>query len=130
MGPITNPKVAADVNAARAQRVNFLQKFFRINNYAVTNDTRLVAVEDARRNEMERVAFIAHLHGVTSIGATVVADDHIMLRGEQVNDLSFTFVPPLQSNNGGMNSSIGALSSGHGRGSGANVRQLPREREW
>jgi hypothetical protein len=70
------------------------------------------------------------LYGVAGIGAAVVADDHIMLRGEQINDLSFAFVSPLESNNGGMGSSINAVSSGHGRGSGAKVRRLPRSGEW
>ena len=130
VGAITDAQVGANANAACAECVDLLQEFLRINHHAVTNDAGLVAVQNSGRDQVQRVALIAHLHGVAGIGATVVANDHVMLRGEQVNDLAFAFVPPLKSNNGGMGSSINAVSSGHGRGSGAKLRRLPRSGEW
>jgi ethanolamine utilization microcompartment shell protein EutL len=130
VGAITDAQVVANANAARSECINLLQELLRINHHAVTDDARFVAVQNAGRNEVQRVALIAHLYGVASIGSAVVAHDHIMLRGEQINDLSFAFVSPLESNNGGMGSSINAVSSGHGRGSGAKVRRLPRSGEW
>jgi hypothetical protein len=45
---------------------------------------------------------ITHNHGVPRIRSSVVANNHIVIGGKQIDDLAFAFIAPLQADDGGM----------------------------
>ena len=49
---------------------------------------------------MKRVPFTIDDHGVSGIGAAVVADNHVMPGGQKINDFAFALIAPLKTDDG------------------------------
>jgi hypothetical protein len=87
-------QVAFDLHAASRELFDLAEQLRRIDDHAVADDVDL-AVQDPGRDQVEDELLIAHLDRVAGIRATLVADDHVGSRRDQVDDLSFSFVAPL-----------------------------------
>jgi hypothetical protein len=48
---------------------------------------------------MESEFFVANDNGMSGIGAAAIANDNIILLGENIDNLAFAFIAPLQTNN-------------------------------
>ena len=57
--------------------------------------------QHAGGKEREFVGFAVADDGVTGIGAAVVADDQVVLFGEEIDDFAFSLVAPLQADDTG-----------------------------
>src|SRR5437868_774058 len=102
VGMIADGEVmVADPDTGRAQRVDLFEKPHRVYDDAVANDGTHVRRQDARREKRQLVGLAIANNGVPRVGATVVADDDMMVGGEQVYDLAFGLVTPLQTDNTG-----------------------------
>ena len=101
MGAVADQQVAAHLDAALTQAVDLLQQLLGIHHHAVADHADLVGVQDAAWHQVQGVAFAAHLHAVAGVGAAVVAHDHVMATGEQINDLALAFVAPLEAHHCG-----------------------------
>ena len=55
--------------------------------------------ENAAGQQREFVNLVAHDDGMACVRAALIADDEIMLTSQQVDDLAFGFVAPLQTDN-------------------------------
>ena len=55
-------------------------------------------MEDAARNEMEDRPLITDDHRMASVVAALVPNYDVGMLGKNVNDLTLTFVPPLDAN--------------------------------
>ena len=65
-------------------------------NNAITNDIYLTTLEDTRRDRAEDIFLSFEFEGVTSVRTTLEACYNIILRGQYIDHLSFTFIAPLQ----------------------------------
>ena len=64
--------------------------------HAIADDVYLTALEDTGRNRTQHILLTFELQGVACIGTALKTSYHIILWGQHVNHLSFTFVAPLQ----------------------------------
>ena len=65
-------------------------------NNAITDDINLTTLEDTRRDRAEDVFLSFELKGMTCVRTTLEACYYIILRGQYIDHLSFTFIAPLQ----------------------------------
>src|SRR5262249_46646076 len=72
-----------------------------IDDDAVGDDRLQMRVQHPGREQRELVRLVAAHHRMAGIGAAVVADDEIMLGGEQIDDFPFGLVAPLQADYAG-----------------------------
>ncbi len=70
-----------------------------VNDHAIAEHAGLVRVDDARRDEVQRVIFIADLDRVAGVMPALVARDHVEALGQKVNDLALALVAPLRADN-------------------------------
>ena len=103
MRAIRDAQIVADGNAALAQTIDFIEQLLGVNDDAVADDVDLALAQDARRNQMQRIALRSNDHGVSRVGAAVVTHDAIESRREQINDFPFAFVAPLEPDNSRVN---------------------------
>ncbi len=83
------------VHAAAFQAVNLLEQHFRINDDAVADNRGRVRADDAGRQQVQRIRFVADHHGVARIVAAVEAGNIVDLRADQIGSLALAFVSPL-----------------------------------
>jgi hypothetical protein len=79
-------------------RVGFFNQSEWIQNHAAADNTLHIGMKNSRRNQMKHVAAIANVNGVTGIMAALVPRDAVVLRRKDIDDLSFSFVAPLNAN--------------------------------
>jgi hypothetical protein len=80
------------------ERVGFFNQSEWVQNHAAADNTFHIGVENSRRNQMEYVAAIADVNSVTGIMATLVPRDAVILGRKDIDDLSLSFVAPLNAN--------------------------------
>ena len=96
MGPVADHQVVADLDAAGDQAVDFLQDAGRVEHHAAGDDALHLRAEDAAGDQRELVGLAAGDDGMAGVAAALVADDDIVLVGQQVDDLALGLVAPLQ----------------------------------
>ena len=92
---------AGGVDLAGGEEVEFLDEFLGIDDDAVGDDGGLARVEDAGGDQGEGLALAGHDDGMAGVGAAVVADDGVVVGGEEVNGLALAFIAPLEADDGG-----------------------------
>lgn len=85
------------VEALFGDGLHLLHQADRIDHYAVADHALHARAEDAGRNQMQHIAVLADLDGVTGVIAALKADDHVDVAGQHVDQFSFAFVSPLSS---------------------------------
>ena len=64
---------------------------------AIADNVYLATLEDARGDGAKNILLTFKLQGVSSIGTALETGYHIILRGQHVDHLTFSFVAPLES---------------------------------
>ena len=106
MGPVTDPQLAFDPHAAALEHVDLPDHAGGIEGHATGDDAGDVVAEDAAGNEGELPGLAVGDDGVAGVGAALIADDDLVVLGEDVDEFAFGFVAPLQTDN---------ACAGHGR---------------
>ena len=70
--------------------------------HAVADEVQHPGPEDADREQMGGVFLAADLDGMPGIGPAAIADDHVGMLGEEINDLPLALIPPLQPDDAGI----------------------------
>ena len=96
VGPVAEHQVLADLDAAGHQPVDLLEQAGRVEHHAAGHDALHVGAEDAAGDQRELVGLAAGDHGVAGVGPALVADDDVVLLGQQIDDLALGLVAPLQ----------------------------------
>ena len=99
VGPVAEHQVAADLDAAGGQAVDLLQQAGRIEDHAGGDHALDLGAENAAGDQRELEGLAAGDHRVAGVGPALVADDDIVLLGEQIDDLALGLIAPLQSDN-------------------------------
>ena len=87
--PTTTPRAS--------QAVDFLQQAGRIEDHAGGDHALDLGAENAAGDERELEGLAAGDDGMAGVGPALVADDDIVLLGEQIDDLALGLIAPLQS---------------------------------
>jgi hypothetical protein len=106
VGPVADPQLAFDPHAAALEHIDLLDHAGGIEGHATGDDAGDVVAEDAAWNEGELPGLAVGDDGVAGVGAALIADDDLVVLGEDVNEFAFGFVTPLQTDN---------ACAGHGR---------------
>ena len=85
------------MNALAHQPISFFKEGFRIDDHAVAEDAGLALMHDAGRKQMKYERVVADLNRVTGVMAALIADHDVEPLGEQIDDLAFSFIAPLGS---------------------------------
>ncbi len=101
VGAVADHEVLADVDAAGDEAVDFGQQAGRIEDHAGGHHALDLGAEDAAGDERQFERLAAGDDGMAGIGPALVADDDIVLLGEQIDNLALGLVAPLQSDNTG-----------------------------
>ena len=99
VGPIADAEIIGMAGAAFGQLVEFLDHAGRIDHDARGDDACDAGREDAARQQRKLIDLVADDDGVPGVRAALIADDEVVLAGEDVDDLALGFVAPLQTDN-------------------------------
>ncbi len=94
--PIAEHQVVGHLDAASVQAVYFLQDAGRIDHHAAGDDALHLGAQDAAGNERQFVGLAAGDYRVPGVAAALIADDDFVFIGQQIDELAFGFVAPLQ----------------------------------
>jgi len=92
---------SAGIDLACAELVQLGHQQARVDGHAGTDDASRAWVENAGRDQVDRETALLVDHRVTSIGAAVSTDDQVRVPRQQVDDLTFTFVAPMATDDRG-----------------------------
>ena len=68
----------------------------RSEHYAIADNVHLATLEDARGDRAQHILLAFKLQRMTCIRASLETGNHIVLRGQHIDHLTFSFVAPLQ----------------------------------
>ena len=85
-------------DTSRFKLVDFRKQCGHVDHNTIANDWGDVVVQHATRNELQRILFLTHHHGMASIVPTLVSGNIRMVTRQEVNDFGLAFVPPLSTN--------------------------------
>ena len=114
VGPVADPQLAFDANAALLEHVDFPDHAGGIEGHAAGDDAGDVVAENAAGNEGELPGLAVGDDGVAGVGAALITDDDLVVFREDVDELAFGFVTPLQTDN---------ACAGHGKRSSRKRRR-------
>ena len=98
---VAQSEVLADRDAGLLQVVDLFQEARRKNDHAIGDDGAEARPQDAGWQKREFIDESVANDGVAGIGAAIVADDQVVLFGEEIDDLTFGLVAPLQADDTG-----------------------------
>src|SRR2546421_444748 len=101
MGVIAESEVGANRDAGGLQLLDLLEEARWINDQPIGNDRLERGAQDTRRQKQKLVGFPFGADGRAGIGTAVIANDQVVLFGEEIDDLAFGLVAPLQADDTG-----------------------------
>ena len=78
------------------QAVDLLQDAGRVEHHAAGDDALHLGAEDAAGDQRQLVGLAAGDDGMAGVAAPLIADDDVVLVGQQVDELALGLVAPLQ----------------------------------
>ena len=96
MSLLRNVETALEVMATLLQILSLAHKEVWSQDYAVTDDVYLATLEDTRRDRTKNILLAFELESMTRIRTTLETSNDIILRGQNINHLTFSFIAPLQ----------------------------------
>jgi hypothetical protein len=96
VGAIADAKVLPRVNTAALESLQFANEHVGLDHDARRDDVGDAFRQNAGGDVVQFVNFFAAHHRVTSIGTPLISDDHIVTGSEQIDQFSFGFITPLQ----------------------------------
>ena len=85
-----------NIDPLGGQGIDLLQQGGRMDHHAISHDAIDTRPKDARRDQRELVSNALNDDRVTGVGPPLIADDHIVLVAQQINDLTLGLVTPLK----------------------------------
>ena len=118
MQPVAKHQVVVDLNAPVPKRANLFHDLGRMHHDTRPHDINHVGIENAARDVVQFVRFVAADHGMAGVGAALVANHDLKVLGQQVNQLSLRLVTPLQTDHAGPwhGKFLNAFNHDHGTG--------------
>jgi len=89
------------VDVLRLEDIEFLYKSQRIDDHAMSHDSCNVWAGDAGRHLVQLEYRIADLDRVAGIVSSLKAHNHVGALGQMIDDLAFSFIAPLGTDNYG-----------------------------
>ena len=83
--------------AALFQCLGFIHEEIGSQHHTIANDIDLTSLEDTRGDRAQHVLLAFELQRVAGIRTALKTGNNIILRGQHVDHLTFTFIAPLQS---------------------------------
>src|SRR6185295_8297357 len=99
VGPIAEHQVVADLDAAGREIVDLLEDAGRIEHHAAGHHALHARRKNAAGDQRKLVSLAAGDDGMPGVAAALVADDDLVLVGQQIDEFAFGFIPPLQTDN-------------------------------
>ncbi len=99
---ITDEETSVRIDAIATQHFNLFEQIKGIHHHAITDDTLLPRVQDAGRDQMKNIFLPFCDDRVAGVASSLVTDNDIRLRGQDVNNLSFSFISPLSTHQNGV----------------------------
>ena len=96
MGLLGDMQALLQFMATGLERLGFLHEQVGSQYNTITDDIYLTTLEDARGDGAKHILLTLELQRMTGIGTALKTSHHIILRGEHINYLTFSFVAPLQ----------------------------------
>ena len=90
-------EVVGRLHILLAQSLNLSLEYSRLDEHAIAYDIKLFLVKDAGRNDMEHVLYAIEFKGVARVGTTLKTGYDIVSGRQNIDNLAFSFVAPLQS---------------------------------
>ena len=100
VGTIADLKVLADRNPARGDRRHLAQQCLGIDHDPIGDHRGHLGTQHAGGEERQLVRLAAELHGMPRVVPTQIPYHDVVSVGQQVDNLAFGFVAPLQSDDG------------------------------
>ncbi len=94
---IADQKPARDRHAGRFQGVDFGEQRRRIDDQSIADDGLFTGPQDSARNQLQDELLVADKHGVAGIVSALIARHNVEAVGEKIDNLAFTLVSPLGS---------------------------------
>ena len=95
VGVVRDKEAAFGVDALRVEVRDFREGLDRVENDAVADNTNLVSVHNARRDQVEHELLVAHLNSMACVRPALEAHDDVCVQSQEVHNLGLTFVTPL-----------------------------------
>ena len=96
MRAIGHKESAGDLDALGVQLGEFAEERIRIEYDAIAHDALGARVQNAGRNLVQHELPVTNHDSVPGVGAALIADHHVGLLGEHVNELPLALVAPLR----------------------------------
>jgi hypothetical protein len=84
--------------AALFEMGDLFQQHFNIDDNTIADHAELIGMESARGNQVKDGFVTVHNQRMASIVAALESDDNIRIMGEEIDNLTFTFVSSLSAN--------------------------------
>ena len=97
---VARQQESRDVDASLGQGIHLFEQHLGINDYPGTDHRGAMGIQDPGWDQVERVPLAFDDDRVAGVVAALVADDDIGVRGQEVGDLAFAFVTPLEADEG------------------------------
>ena len=92
-------RLLADLDPAGRELIDLANKLCGWTTDAACDHRKHAGREDAAGNERELVSLPRRDDRMPGVRAPLIADDNVMLLGQQIDELAFRFVSPLQADN-------------------------------
>ena len=89
-------RLLADVDALGRQRVDLLEDRRRVDDHAGRDDVHHARRQNAAGNVVQLVGLVADDDRMPGVGPALIADDDLVPRGQQIDELPLGLVAPLQ----------------------------------
>ena len=96
VGLLGDQELSGDVHALGLDGLDLILEDDRVDDHAVTDDIDRIRTEDAGGNRVQHETVPVEDEGVSGVGAALEAGDHLVIRGQDIDHLSFALVAPLQ----------------------------------
>ena len=94
-----DPYFRLDIHPQLLQLAGLLGESHRVEHHSVADDIDGVFAKNTGRYRPQYVYLIAEMEGVSGIRPSLESSDHAVIRCEDIDDFSFSFVAPLQAEN-------------------------------
>ena len=96
-------RFSGEIGMPRAEEFIDLRKQDRgVEHDAIADEAHHARPKDADGEQMRRVFLVPDAHGMPGVGPAAIADDDVGVLGEEIDDLSFAFIAPLQADDAGI----------------------------
>ena len=113
--PVAELELAVDPHAPRLEAVDLLDDARGIEHDAAGDDAGDSVTEDAAGDQRQFPGLAAGDHGVAGVRAALVADDDLVVLGEDVDEFALGLVAPLQTDDTGAGHGMEILTTSDGR---------------